>query len=436
VDQRFDKLALSRRALLRTATAGAATLAAATIVGPGIRANRALAQDQVVVRLISPPSSPIERGHLESVLDDFQAANPGIVVDYQAITSSYNAKLQTDLGAGTAADVFTLDSMPAPDLMAAGVMEPLDSYMSEAGVTAEDFYPGLIQAFQQGGVTYGLPKDFSTLAMVYDTQAFTDAGITAAPTTWEELRTAAQTLKESTGQAPIVFPPSFDRYIAFHYAGGAQILSEDGTQIVIDSPEANAALEFYYGLYTEELAATFTDVGAEWPGDAFAKSLASIVFEGNWVIEFLKANAPDRPVGFAPMPEGPGGPATMAFTVCYAINAQSENKDAAWTLVNYLTGAEGMAAWVDRSGVLPSRPALVQAYVEKYPDREVFVTGGEYARPWQLGIGGEKFNIDSNAELQALFADQQDVPTTISNLQSIAEDDITVGTAPAGTPVA
>ena len=394
---RIDSLALSRRALLRTTAAGAATLAAATIVGPGSRTNRAAAQDAVTVRLVSPPSSPVERGALETILDEFEAANPGIVVDYQPITSEYNTKLQTDLGAGTAADVFTLDSMPAPDLMAAGVMEPLDSYMSEAGITAADFYPGLIQAFQQGGVTYGLPKDFSTLAMVYDTQAFADAGITTPPANWEELRTAAETLLESTGQAPIVFPPSLDRYIAFHYAGGAQILSEDGTQIVIDSPEANAALEYYYGLYTDGLAATFTDVGAEWPGDAFAKGLASIVFEGNWVIEFLKTNAPDRQVGFAPMPEGPAGPATMAFTVCYAINAQSENKDAAWTLVNYLTGAEGMARWTSISGLLPARPALAGEYVSQFPDREVFVTGGEYARPWQLGIGGEKFNIDSKA---------------------------------------
>ena len=97
--------------------------------------------------------------------------------------------------------------------------------------------PGLIGAFQMDGKTYGLPKDWSSLAMVYDTKAFTDAGIANPPTNWDELKAAAQALKDKAGEPRIVIPPDIAREFAFHYAAGAKVISDDGTSIVIDSPE-------------------------------------------------------------------------------------------------------------------------------------------------------------------------------------------------------
>ncbi|CAA9554723.1 MAG: hypothetical protein AVDCRST_MAG19-1123 [uncultured Thermomicrobiales bacterium] len=432
MQRRFLNRGLSRRGLIKGAATGAAVAALAP-AGLG-RLTAAAAQEPTTVRLVSPPSSPAETAALEALLEEFAAANPNIRVDYQAITSEYNTKLQTDLAAGSAADVFTVDSLVMPDLIAAEVMTPLDDYMAQAGFTAADYFPGLISAFQAGGRTYGLPKDFSTLAMFYDPQAFEAAGIAAPPATWDELRTAAQTLLDATGQPPIVYAPSLARYIAFLYAGGGRILSEDGSQVTINSPEAKTALDYFYGLYTDGLAATFTDVGAVWPGAAFATDTGSIVFEGNWLLPFLAENAPDKQFRVAEMPAGPAGKATMAFTVCYAINEASAVRDAAWTLVSYLTGPEGMAIWSDTSGLLPSRPALTQAYVDKYPDRSAFLAGGEYARPWQLGQGGEKFNLDADAELQALFSGQGSTEETLARLEEKANEDIRLGTAPVATP--
>lgn len=297
---------------------------------------------------------------------------------------------------------------------------------------------GIPLVVTQSDRPYGLPKDLSTLAMFYDPQAFEAAGITTPPTTWDELRSTAQTLLDQSGQPPIVYAPSLARYIAFLYAGGGRVLSEDGSQVAINTPEAKAALDYYYGLYNDGLAATFTDIGAEWPGAAFATNSGSIVFEGNWLLPFLAENAPDKQFAVAEMPAGPAGKATMAFTVCYAINAASEVKDAAWTLVSYLTGPEGMAAWSASSGLLPSRPALAQAYLDKFPDRGAFLAGGDYARPWQFGPGGEKFNLDADAELQALFSGQGSTEEVLTRLEEKATEDIRLGTGSAApaTPAA
>ena len=45
----------------------------------------------------------------------------------------------------------------------------------------------------------------------------------------------------------------------------------------------------------------------------------------------------------------------LAFTVSYSIAKDSKKKSAAWTLLAYLTGRQGMAVWTSKVGYLPSR---------------------------------------------------------------------------------
>ncbi|CAA9543280.1 MAG: N-Acetyl-D-glucosamine ABC transport system, sugar-binding protein [uncultured Thermomicrobiales bacterium] len=412
---------LSRRDTLKLL--GAAPVAAAAVTA-GPRTRGVAAQDTTEVRLTSAPSSPAEQRVLEGLLQEFMAANPSISVAYEPVTAEYDTKLQTDLAAGTAADIFAYDSLPAPDLMQAGVLEPMGERLSEAQVDTADFFPGLIEAFTYEDELYGVPKDFSTLGMVYDPAAFEAANVTAVPTTWDELRAAAEAITEAQGSPAIVYGPNFDRYIAFLYQAGGAVINEDRSEIVLNSPEALTALQYYHGLYTDGLAATYTDVGAQWPGDAFSKDQAAIVFEGPWLIGFMAENAPDKAYEIAELPAGPAGKATMAFTVAYGINANSEVKDEAFQVISYLTGVEGMTKWSTGFGVLPSRPAVADAYLAEFPRRVGFLNGGEYARPWQLGPGGTRFSANANAELQGLFAGQLTPEQALENMQSRAEQDI------------
>jgi len=413
----------------------AVPLAAAAFAAPAFLRHSTLAQ-QAEVRLSGWTSSDAEKTRFEQMLADFETAHPEIKLNYEIIPSDYATKIQTDIAAGSVADVFYVDSLLAPDFMVNSQLLELDPFMATDGVVATDFYPGLIGAFQLGGKTYGLPKDWSGLSMVYNSQALTDAGVTAAPTNWDELRAAGQALTDATGEPRICIPPDTARQFAFHYAAGGKVISDDGTQIVIDSPEGNEAMEFYYGLYRDGLATTPADSGAGWPGDALAKGFSDIVFEGNWVVPFMKDSAPDVPVAFAEMPEGPAGKATLAFTVSFSAFAGTKEPDGAWTVINYLTGPEGMKAWTDLGLAMPTRIALAEGWLQTFPELEPFVRAGDYAHGWQLGPGGQAFYNDSTAELQALFAGTQDVATTMQNLQAAAEDRITLGGTPTASPAA
>lgn len=433
VNKRLMDRKISTRARVTAAPAAALAFAVPTIIKRSVSA-----QGQTTVRLTGWSSSPEEDKLLGQVIDAYHSAQSQVKVDYQLVTGDYAAKLQTDIAAGTVADVFYVDSLPAQDLMSRDVLLPLDDKMAASGVKASDFYPGLIKAFQFQGATYGLPKDWSSLAMVYDQDALSAAGVSTPPANWDDLKAAAQALKDKGGDPRLMMDATFDRYLAFHYAAGGKVISDDGTEVEIDTPEAKTALDFYYGLYKDGLSTTHADAGAEWPGDGLAKDLADLVFEGNWVFPFLKANAPDLKFGISPMPKGPAGNATLAFTVSYSIFGQTKVADAAWDLVNYLTGPDGMAKWTSLGLAMPSRPALAEAWLQQYPERKPFLDEGDYAHGWGFGPGGQQFNNDAKGVLENLFAGKEDTTQALKDMQAAGEKDLHPtggGATPAvGTP--
>ena len=358
----------------------------------------------VTLRLMGWASSPEEDRLLNEVLDAFMAQHPTIQVKFEPVPE-YATKLQTDLAAGTAADVFYVDSLLAPDLMKREMLTALDPLIERDKVDTTDFYAPLLSAFQWQGKTYGLPKDWSSLALVWNLERAREVGIDRPPSTWDELKADASRLTRGTQMLGAVTPPELPRLGAFIYQAGGRLVSEDRTRMALNSPEGLRALELYYGLYRDGHATTPADTGTQWPGDTFAKGRAAMVFEGNWVFPFLKKDAPNLDFGIAELPAGPKGKGTFAFTVSYSVNARSQHTEAAWTLVRYLTGPDGMRKWTSLGLAMPSRKSLEADWGAQFKEREAFLKTASYAHPWQLGPGGQEINDKvATPALQAVFA--------------------------------
>lgn len=367
----------------------------------------------------------LEQEIVNTVLEGFAAQYPNIQVTYEPVAAEYLVKIQTDIAAGNVADIFMVQNEYAQDFMSRNVLLAIDDFMAEDGVTADQFYEPLINAYTWQGALYGLPKDWSPIGAVYDPAAFESAGV-SMPVNWDELRTALQTLKDSTGSTALALDPSFDRFIIFLYQAGGSITNPEVTEITLGSPEATQALEYYYGLYADGLSATSVDIGAGWPGDAFVQGLTTMVFEGNWMFPTLDDQAPDKEFAVAELPQGPAGPGTPAFTNSYSISAGSQNPEAAWVLVNYLTGIDGARAALPLGLALPALPALEGEFLELFPERAPYLDAGVYATAVQYGPGGQTFATDANAVLQQLFAGQVDVAEAQAQIVAAAESNITL----------
>jgi multiple sugar transport system substrate-binding protein len=379
----------------------------------------AVAQSAVEIQLMGWSSSPAENTRLQEVIDTFNKNNADIKVKLNQVPD-YDTTLQTAIAGKNPPDVFYVDSFKFPDLLKAGALDNGEGKIEKA----DDFYPSLRAAFTADKNFYCPPKDFSTLALQVNTDMMKAAGIEKAPTTWDELKAAAQKMTTSD-QVGIVVPNDFARLIAFVYAAGGSVISEDASKMTINSPESKAAVDFYTGLVAEGYGKKPADLDSGWPGEAFGKGKAAMAFEGNWMIPFLKDNYPDLKYTVVEMPAGPKSKATMAFTVCYGVAsaaAGGKNQDAAWKLVNYLTGEEGMKAWTDLGLAMPTRASLKDGWLKTFPNLEPFLAGAEYARGWQFTTGFNDVLKSINDDMLEVFSGSKTSEDLLKNAETIGNE--------------
>ena len=352
---------------------------------------------------------------LNKVLDAFKAKYPNITLDYQPVATDYSTAMAAKFSAGEPPDVFYVDSSVAPDWIDQGVLQDLDTMATERGFDTSQFFPGYLDAFKgPDGKVYGIPKDGNTLGMAYNSDMLTAAGI-QPPTTWDELKTAAEKL--TTGkQKAFCLNSSLDRALAFIYQNGGSLLSDDKKQNTVDSPEVKAALTTYLGFFKSGQAARAADLGDDWCGKAIGAKQVAIIFEGGWLDPYMKSTYPDTKYAWAEMPQG-SQKATLGFTVSYSIAADSKNKDAAWVLLTYLTGPDGMKIWTEGGVANPSRKDVPPA-----AGKEILVKGADYAKPWSFIPGFSKIQDAFNNAMTAQIEAKSDDPTPVISATSSAID--------------
>ena len=371
--------------------------------------------DMIELQLMGWSSSDAENARLQEMVDTYNANNPGVNVTLSQVPD-YDTVLQTAMAGGEPPDVFYIDSFRLPDYVAADSLMPIGDQMDDP----DDFFPSLRQAFTINDTFWCPPKDFSTLALQYNTDMFDAAGL-EYPTpdwTWDDLRAAAETLTDDeAGVYGLVLPADMARWIAFLYQAGGTVANDDFSAMTLDSPEALEATDFYVNLVLDGFAAQPSDLDSGWPGEAFGKGTAAMALEGNWIVPFLQDQFPDLNWGVTEMPAGPGGDATMAFTVCYGVAADAPNPEESIALANWLTGAEGMAQWTDLGLAMPTRASLSDAWLEQFPDLEPFLAGADYARPWQFRPGFNDVMNAFNSGLQQAFTGTYTTDQVLSDTQ-------------------
>jgi multiple sugar transport system substrate-binding protein len=319
-------------------------------------------------------SSPAEGEALTAALEAFATAYPDVAVDQQTIAGDYRAQMVTRFGTQDVPDIFYVNAEYAPEWIEEGFLLPLDDYIAAQGFDTSTFFEGYANIFKgEDGKTYGLAKDGNTIAMAYNPDL-----VPTPPTTMDELIEVATSLK-GTGdlKAPMCLNPGLDRGLAFMYAQGGSLLTEDNSASAIETEESTAAVQWYLDLFKDGLGQTNTQLGDGWCGEALGKGDVAIAFEGGWLFGYLNDTFPDLNWAFAEMPTGSSGEkVTITYTAAYAIGADSVNKDQGWVVMQYLAGPEGMQKWTEGGIAVPSRTDV------PVPEGfDAIVAGAEYARP-------------------------------------------------------
>ena len=347
------------------------------------------------LQILIGSSGPAETDAVTAAAEAW-AEESGTEVEVIAATD-LNQQLSQGFAANEPPDVFYLSSDSFAEYASNG------SLLAYAGdlENADDFYPNLAEAFTYEDEFYCAPKDFSTLGLVINTASWEAAGLTDddVPTTWDELRTVAKTLTKD-GQAGLVTSPEYQRLGAFMAAAGGGLVT-DG-EATADSEANVEALTYIKSMLADDSWQTTGDVGAGWGGEAFGTGKAAMTVEGNWIAGALKADFPDVTYQVAPLPEGPDGAATLSFTNCWGVAADSPDAEAAQDLVSFLTSADQQMEFARAFGVMPSVQSAADTCAEEFPELAAFVQQGDVAQTVPNQPGVTEVIADLNAQLESL----------------------------------
>jgi multiple sugar transport system substrate-binding protein len=179
----------------------------------------------------------------------------------------------------------------------------------------------------------------------------------------------------------------------------------------VQSAAVETAVNYYVGLIKSGLGATPTTLGVGWCGEALGKQKAAIIFEGNWVLPYMKSTFPNTRYGVFPMVKNKTG-GNLGFTVSYSLAKDSKNKQAAWTLLNWLTGKEGMKQWTSLGLALPSR-----SDVKAIGGRGAFLNAAPYSHGWGFNNFSNTITIMNN-DLTAVIGGSKTVQQMLADVAS------------------
>jgi multiple sugar transport system substrate-binding protein len=200
-----------------------------------------------------------------------------------------------------------------------------------------DLIPATLDTVTYDGKVWGMPQQTDAAFLYYRTDQ-----VDEVPATWQEVYASAAENDGIVYQGAPYEGLTCD-FLEIAYAAGGEVLSEDGTKAVIDSPENVKALQFMVDGVKDGTAANGVTTYMEEESRRYFES-GRATYMRNWPYAFaLGEEAPDVKGKFdvAPFPEFEGGgKAAILGGHNLVISVYSDNVGGALKLVDFLTSEE------------------------------------------------------------------------------------------------
>lgn len=326
--------------------------------------------------------------------DAFEAQNPDITVSISQVDwASYWTTLLTGFISGDAPDVFVNHLSRYPDFLANEIIVDLQPLIEADSYDMTGFLPGLAESWAKDGGLYGMPKDWDTVAIVYNKEMVEDAGLTAddlANLTWNpedggsyEDVIAGLTVDASgvRGDEEGFNPDRVATYgllyepvanSPFGQSEWSYLSASTGFKAVdgpwtetyhMDDPRLAASLDWLQNLAYEKGYAPRQAMTGKLGGSTLLVSgKGAMNVHGSWMINWYRDNAPFE-VGFAPVPAGPEGRRSVFNGLSDSIWAGSRNQEEAWEWVKFLGSPDCQGIVGESAVVFPARASAVELAV-------------------------------------------------------------------------
>jgi multiple sugar transport system substrate-binding protein len=338
---------MHRKLGLAATLALAATAGGATAVSAGGDAAPAAAPEGD----ITVWAMGTEGDNLGVLADAFMEEFPDISVDVTAVPwDAAHDRLVTAIAGGEVPDVSLIGTTWMGEFATMGGLEPTPDSIDPSA-----FFEGAWNTTVVDGTSYGVPWYVETRLVYYRTDLAADGGFDQAPATWDELTQLAEATVEGGAEYGISLDPgtigTWQTFMPFFWQAGGDIVDEENN-FTLDSDACVAALGYYDSFFEAGLASTtVSDVPAE---ARFADGTVGAFISGPWMIGLVTdAGADPETWTVAHQPTETAGTSFVGGGNL-AVFEQSDNKEAAWAFVEYLSRPDVQVTWYETVNDLPS----------------------------------------------------------------------------------
>jgi multiple sugar transport system substrate-binding protein len=414
-----------------------------------------------VVNLTYALWDPIEETGYKQSVAQFMQQHPNIKVTIEYTPwAQYWQKLSTEFAAGNAPDVFWDHLAYFPQFVQQGQLTDLTSLIKQDNIDMSQYYPQLVQEWTYNGKVYGLPKDWDTIAILYNKQMFQKAGL-PAPTslTWNPtdggtfLQTAEKLTLDQNGKHPT--DPGFDpkhikqygfvsennnqegywNFIAMN--GGTFLDKPFGQNFQFNQPPAVQALQFLVDLvnkYHVSPSATETNNNGGVQTQLFDGGKVAMIAQGSWELTGVAQQASIQ-WGVAPLPAGPNGVKSVFNGLTDAIYAKTPHPQEAWQLEKWLGSSQsehimgsGGFVW---PGIQSEDQSFVQAWQKKGIDVSPYLKEAQGSTvTFPISFGYNEASTDINNVFNEMYLGHLSVPQATN--QAVQQANQAVQTASSG----
>jgi multiple sugar transport system substrate-binding protein len=320
-----------------------------------------------------------ETTQMRAALDVFEKENPGtkVVLERGAWGDALPQFLR-EAAVGSGPDVMHSAFVWVKDLASAGAVLPLDPLVAPQK-PADAFAQAVALDLATGrdGKIYGLPWTVDTWSMVYNTELMQRAGVATIPTTWDEFRDAARKVHAATGKIGFAFPFGGGGSNSIWFAAnfwwwshgqGLVIKQPDGKfALGVDAPGVIAAMAYFKSFLDDGTTPKGMVAVSNWGdpaimepminGDAWATMLPPANFKqivSSWQTRHPGAT---QPFTSALVPADKAGSVTVVGGRTLVINANTQDPQAAWKLVQFLSRQSFFTTYLTTQ--LPANKALL-----------------------------------------------------------------------------
>lgn len=331
---------------------------------------------------------------LAQIIENFEAANPGIKVDAQHI-GNYNdivAKLQAAIPAHRE-PVMALMEVTRYGLFAdRGILTDLTDYLNNDPLK-DDLFDFAREVGVYEGKNFIVPFNSSTPVLYYNKDIFAKAGFSEEPSlkSYDDLLSVAKQITDKLGDqgiSGIAAPGQFARW-GLVMDNDSEMIDPVSGEVLLDSENTIDAYQWMASLVHEHKVASVDGVTKENNGrDAFLNGKVGMMLNSTGTYGRSKKALGDQ-LAVRPMPcnkicSVPIGGAGIGILS----TADQEVKDAAYKFISFAASPESNAIWFSTTGYMPinkhtAEQPLAKDAMENKPGIDVAINqlGFAHGRP-------------------------------------------------------